>query len=43
MWTIHNLDAIEIEGGKFYSNSNYTLQMVYLEIYGGMLVLKKNL
>jgi hypothetical protein len=25
MWTIHNLDAIEIEGGKTYSNSNYTL------------------
>jgi len=24
MWTIHNLDAIEIEGGKTYSNSNYT-------------------
>jgi hypothetical protein len=25
MWTIHNLDAIQIEGGKTYSNSNYTL------------------
>lgn len=25
MWTIHNLDANEIEGGKTYSNFNYTL------------------
>jgi hypothetical protein len=33
MWTIHNLDAIEIEGGKTYSNSNYTLLKLCISKY----------